>query len=144
MVSDVPILFSEGKPTDSNRELSPQQAHDLDRLGNLRLSDWYFNRALFRLLLGVDYLHKYVEKRVRDEHYYAKASLKVIEKWRLVAKVNSDTSLEDRGLAPTIPSPDQKILLNVRTAMTQSEIHTAMIQLLPIYAANAASPMSLV
>lgn len=140
MVSLVPIQFASGKPTDPQRKLSPDQLKDIERLGNLRLSDWFFNRALFRLLLGVDYLHKYVGVRVRNERYYANSSFEAIKRWRIVRKKNSDSSLEDRGLIPATPTSDQQIMLDIRLAKSDVDIQEAMAVLLPIYSGEAVSP----
>jgi hypothetical protein len=139
MVGEVPVQFINGKPTDPQRRLSPDQLKDIERLGNLRLSDWFFNRALFRLLLGVDYLHKYVDLRARNDRYYATSSFEAIKRWKTVHKKNADSSLEDRGLAPASPTPDQQTMLHVRLAKSEDDIREAMVVLLPIYSGEAIS-----
>ena len=139
MIGQVPVQFANGKPSDPQRKLSLDQLKDLERLGNLRLSDWFFNRALFRLLLGVDYLHKYVGVRVRNERYYAKAAYRAIERWKTVRKKDTDSSLEERGLLPATPTIDQQIMLDIRLAKSEVDIQESMAVLLPIYSGDAVS-----
>lgn len=131
------FLFFNGKPQSQflkiNGPLSRQISKDLVRFSRLHPSDWYFNRALFRVLLGVDYLDNGIGVRSRDDRYYASAALKIIGKWRRIASKASVPSLEERGLAPNKPSPDQKLLLRIRDAETILEIRRLMKQLLPFY-----------
>jgi len=112
-------------------ELSPEMTHDLARLERLHHSDWYFNRALFRILLGVEYLHKGIG--VRDDVYYASATLKAITKCRKIVSKENVPTLECRELAPEKPSIDQTLLLSVRNALSVDEILSIMKKLLPIY-----------
>jgi hypothetical protein len=90
-------------------------------------------------LLGVDYLHKYVGVRVRNERYYAKASYRAIERWKTVRKKNTDSSLEERGLLPATPTIDQQIMLDIRLAKSEVDIQESMAVLLPIYSGDAVS-----
>lgn len=141
--TEVPVfLFYEGKATKRFHELYTtlprKMVRDLDRLSKLHHSDWYFNRAIFRMLLGVDYLHNGIGVRARDDLYYAAATLKAIAKWRKIVSKEMVTTLEDRGLVPAKPSLGQQLLLNVREALSVSDIRDTMKKLLPIYAANAA------
>ena len=131
------FLFFEGQPTSKyyevNTTLPDAIAHDLKRLRCLHHSDWYFNRALFRILLGVNYLHNGVGTRTRDDRYYAAAAFKAISKWRKIVLKEKVASLEERGLAPAGPSRDQLLLLNVREAQSTDDIRCSMNELLPIY-----------
>lgn len=141
--TEVPVfLFYEGKATKRFYELYTalprKMARDLDRLSKLHHSDWYFNRAIFRMLLGVDYLHNGVGVRTRDDLYYASAALKAIVKWRKIVSKEIVATLEERGLAPVNPSSDQQLLLDVREALSVSDIRAAMKKMLLIYAAKAA------
>ncbi|MBI5006799.1 MAG: hypothetical protein HZB95_06695 [Nitrosomonadales bacterium] len=136
-----PFLFFKGKATKHyykfNKSLPRKMASDLSRFGNLHHSDWYFNRALFRMLLGVDYLHNGVGIRTRDNVYYAGATLKAITKWRRIVTKESVATLEERGIAPATPSPDQKLMLKIRNVTTVDDILTTMKKLLPAYAKAA-------
>lgn len=141
--TEVPdFLFHKGNPTnlyyEHNETLSDQLAIDLDRFSNLHYSDWYFNRAVFRILLGVHYLHNGVGVRTRDDLYYAAAALKSITKWRKIVSNEKVASLEDRGLAPSNPSPDQNLLLEVREGFGVDAIRDSMKKLLPFYVAGMA------
>lgn len=136
------FLFYDGKATKYFYELHttlPRKiSHDLDRFSKLHHSDWYFNRAIFRTLLGVDHLHNGIGVRTRDNLYYAKASLKIIEKWRRIIHKEMVATLEERGLAPINPSLDQKLLLDIREVLNIEDILSIMKKLLPIYTAKAA------
>jgi hypothetical protein len=131
------FLFYEGKPTDSyfkHRKILPDQiTHDLERLSKLHHSDWYFNRAIFRVLLGVNYLHNGIGIRNRDDLYYAVAAFKAIDIWRKIVVREKVASLEERGLAPVNPSHDQQLLLSVRGTQTVDNIRENMRGLLPVY-----------
>jgi len=135
------LLFYEGVATKSyyklHKSIPRKVARDLARFGKLHHSDWYFNRALFRLLLGVNYLHNGVGVRSRGDLYYAAATLKAIDKWRKIVSREMVDTLEARGLAPKEPSPDQELLLNVREASSIREIQNTMKKLLPMFAAMA-------
>ena len=140
--TEVPaFLFYAGKATKRfyklNKTLPRKMAHYLNRLSKLHYSDWYFNRAIFRMLLGVDYLHNGVGVRIRDDLYYASATLKAIEKWRKIVSREMVATLEERGLVPVKPSIDKQLLLNVRESLSVRDIRVTMKKLLPIYAANA-------
>lgn len=130
------FLFLEGKPTEQyykrNKILPDAIAHDLERLGRLHHSDWYFNRAVFRMLLGVNYLHNGIGVRSRDDLYYAAATLKAISIWRKIVIREKVVSLEERGLVPSKPSQDQHLLLSVREVKAD-DIRENMRKLLPIY-----------
>lgn len=131
------FLFFEGKPTVSyfkhNNTLPDEIVHDLERLSRLHPSDWYFNRAIFRIMLGVNYLHNGIGIRSRDDLYYAVAALKAITKWRKIVVREKVASLEERGLAPINPSHDQQLLLSVRVAQTVDDVRDSMRKLLSAY-----------
>ena len=139
--TDTPVfLFYGGKPTEHfyklNCKLTCKMTHYLTRMGKLHHSDWYFNRALFRLLLGVNYLHNGIGVRSRDDIYYAKATLKAITKWRRIVLTESISTLEERELTPVKPSTGQKIMLEVRCANSVKEVRGIMKELLPVYASK--------
>lgn len=131
------FLFFKGKPTAHFRKLgkrvSRQQAQDLERFANLQHSDWYFNRSLNRLLLGVDDLYNPHRGYTRGEEYYAAAALKTISKWRKIVAREAVATLEERDLAPAKPSRDQKLMLSVRGVDDVEAIRGIMKKLLPFY-----------
>jgi hypothetical protein len=143
--TEVPgFLFYEGKPTKLFHRLyisvPRAMARDLKRFAKLHSSDWYFNRALFRVLLGVDYLHNGIGVRTRDDLYYSAAALKAISKWRKIVLKEEVATLEERGLVSGQLLPDQLLLLDVREAVSVGEIRKIMKRLLPTYGTNTASP----
>lgn len=131
------FLFFKGKPTARFRklgkQLSPAQARDLERFAQLHHSDWYFNRTLYRLLLGVDDLAHPGRGYTRDDKYYAASALRSISKWRKIVDREAVPSLEKRGLTPAKPSLDQKLMLGIRGADDVSAICSIMKKLLPTY-----------
>jgi len=134
------FLFYKGEPTkhylNEHQRVPIKMQRDLLRLAALHHSDWYFNRAVFRLLLGVDYLDNGKNVRKRDDLYYASAALKAIKKWRTITKRENVPSLEERRLAPKKPSDDKQIIMAIRDADSVPAIRTMMKKLLPIYAAS--------
>lgn len=137
--TDTPkFLFFKGKPTKHffarNKQLPRRLKRDLARFAALHHSDWYFNRAVFRLLLGVNYLCAGKGLRKRDDSYYASAALKSIQKWRRIIAREAVPSLERRKLAPLRPSRDQRLILAIRELKTKSEIRALMKRLQPSYA----------
>lgn len=140
------FLFYKGKATkyfyELHTKLPDKISHDLDRFDMLHYSDWYFNRAIFRTLLGVDYLHNGIGIRTRDNLYYAKAALKVIKKWRAIIDKEMIATLEERKLVPINPSLDQQFLLNIRESSNVSDILRIMEKLLPIYTVKAIWPQT--
>ncbi|MBA3312030.1 MAG: HNH endonuclease [Planctomycetaceae bacterium] len=131
------FLFFKGEPQpsffESRTALSHRMVRDLKKFAALHHSDWYFNRALFRVLLGVAYLHDGIGVRSRDDRYYASAALRAIQKWRLIVRREGVLTLEQRGLAPKKPSSDQRLLLAIRDAGNVQHIRRTMLKLLPAY-----------
>ncbi len=134
------FLFCRGIPTESYSALSAQERHlmadtaYLDRMERLDDSDWYFNRSLINLLLGIAYLHEYIGKRKRDDHYYAAAVLRFLTQWRHLVKKRRVLPFEERGLLPTHLTTDQFIMLEVRDMTSKEDVINAMQNLLPFYA----------
>ncbi|MCG3147927.1 MAG: hypothetical protein PCFJNLEI_01368 [Verrucomicrobiae bacterium] len=108
----------------------------LARFNKLHESDWYFNRSLFRLLLGVHYLFNGVGVRTRDDRHYAAAALKAMKKWQRAVSLGNVPTLEVRGLAPIKPSKDKKLMLGLRNAKSVADIRQTMRKLLPSYSAK--------
>lgn len=131
-----PVLFCCGQPTTYYLETHPQVPQDiasyLNRMASLSRSDWFFNRALFRLLLGVDY-HAGDRSGKRDDRYYASASFRAIEKWRKLRERENVPALHDRQLTPPNPTPDQMLMLEVAQVDSADAIRQLMKQLLPHY-----------
>lgn len=134
-------LFIDGRPTttylNSHTTLPRSLERRFRRFSRLCYSDWYLNRALFRLWLGVAYLSDENCERTRDEAYYARAAYRILIRWRTTSKRERVPTLEERGLAPRQPATDQKILLRVRAAASVREIQAIMRLLVPHYVAKA-------
>jgi hypothetical protein len=133
-------MFKAGKPTPEFFEdydvVSDELAAQFKRFTRLHSSDWYLNRALFRLWLGIAYLSEEARERSRDDAYYARASLKAIAKWRAQTKKYQVVSIEARGLTPEAPTADQSVMLLIRDADSVEDIRAMMLRLLPFYVAN--------
>ena len=108
----------------------------LARFSRLHYSDWYLNRSLFRLWLGIAYISEENCARSRDDAYYSIASYRILERWRRIAEKERVPTLEARGLAPKRPTRDQEILLSARDARSSRAICRLMRHLLPMYAAR--------
>ncbi|PWQ95121.1 HNH endonuclease [Leucothrix pacifica] len=123
---DTGYLFHSGRPTlefYKHFEVVPIEVVDhLLRFSEAAVSDWYLNRALSRLMYGLEWI-VYLEngtRYVRDDKYYAKSSLKMLNTWRKKSK--NDASLEERGLISVDISEDQKLLLSFRELETEADI----------------------
>jgi hypothetical protein len=124
-------LFSAGQPTAEflyyHGAISMGVAQHLRRFAKLHYSDWYFNRAVFHTLLGA--LRRFEKYRAdgqsitRGTEYRANAVLKFLSKWRKFLDAENIPSMKKRGLLPSAPSPDQKILLRLVQATTAREIN---------------------
>ena len=125
---------------ETRKSLSTEMATQFARFSRLHYSDWYFNRALFRMWLGIRYLSEKDNARSRDDAYYASASLKSISSWRSMISKESVLSLESRGLAPLLPTEDQKIMLRLREAISTGDIIVILKRLLPAYMAKVPTP----
>jgi hypothetical protein len=142
-------LFLGGKPTpayfrahtlggseNARKVLPPELRQQVERFSRLHYSDWFFNRALFRLLLGIAYLSEKGCTRTRDDVYYARAGLRVRLAWERLARRHAVPALEERGLSPKRPSADQSIMLSIRDQTSADGIRSLMRRLLPIYSAK--------
>lgn len=123
-------LFSAGQPTQEflfyHGAIPMEVARHLRRFAKLHVSDWYFNRAVFHTLLGA--LRRFERFRadgqqiVRGSEYRANAVLKFLSKWRSIVDAEKPRTMKKRGLLPSRPSADQKILLRLLEASTAPEI----------------------
>jgi hypothetical protein len=138
-------LFCKGLPTEQffrlHHSMTLEQVGHFARFSKLHISDWLFNRAVWHVTLGLDWLvdSKRAQPRSRDDSYYSKAALKMISTWRRsVAKANVP-SLEKRGLVPKPTHEDQLLMLDTRECETAEEIAALMQRLLPYHNANQAA-----
>ena len=132
-----PCMFLGGKPTPEGRmALSSKMKQQFERFSRLHHSDWFFNRALYRLLLGVAYLSEEGCTRTRDDLYYARATLRIRLAWERMLQKERVSSLEMRGLSPARPSADQNIMLKIRDETSVEGLRGIMRRLVPTYAAR--------
>lgn len=123
---DTSYLFHNGRPTSEfyyHFEIVPAAVADhLHRFSTARKSDWYFNRALSRFMFGLEWIvnEKHGTTYVRDDKYFSKSALKMLNMWRTQSK--NDLSFEKRGLVDVEASEDQKLLLAFRDLTTEDEI----------------------
>ena len=135
-------FFKDGKPTSNyyfvHGEIPADLAKILIRNKSMHYSDWYLNRAFARfLIIMVKNRRKSRGKMdVRDEEYYAKASLKMLREWRKIINREKVENLEDRGLVPTPVNYDQNELLSLRHTDTVNEIIEKAALLFPMYEAS--------
>lgn len=73
------MLYHSGATTKFHQsvygEVPPEVAANFARFANLHVSDWYFNRALYAVMLGVEYLYR--RKGVRTAVDGSAASLEL-------------------------------------------------------------------
>lgn len=135
-------LFCKGIPTKEffwlQHVLTEEHAEHITRFSKLHTSDWYFNRAISHVCLGLRWLGDagHGVRRSRDNVYYARAALKTISTWRKLVTKDRVPSLEKRGLVPKRMNQDQELLLNIRKAGSIEEITATMKRLLPFHSAN--------
>jgi hypothetical protein len=133
-------MFLGGEPTPAYLEvysvLSPQLRQQFERFSRLHYSDWFFNRALFRLLLGIHYLAEKACTRARDDLYYSRAAFRIRLVWKKIVSNENVPSLEMRGLAPAAPTVDQRIMLTIREETSVEGIRSMMRDLVPSYYAQ--------
>lgn len=137
-------LFSAGLPTSDYlliHDVVPEELHkQWQRFSTIHYSDWYFNRAIWRLCLGLCWLHdskfSSAADRKRDSPYQAKASFNAIKLWQRMTRLEELPSLEARSLVPQPMFDDHKQLLRIREATSYQFILDLMQQLLPFHSAN--------
>ena len=99
-------LFIEGRPTTTYLNTHTTLPRSLERrfrrFSRLHYSDWYLNRALFRLWLGVAYLSDENCERTRDDAYYARAAYRILIRWRTISKRERVPTLEERAFMPRL------------------------------------------
>lgn len=132
--------FVGGAPTQSflrsGRKIPTSVERQFKTFAALHSSDWYFNRALFRLWLGVAFLADGACTRSRGDAYYAKASFTILQRWKKLVANEKVPSLERRSLVPKRSTPDQRLMLQVREAESARDIRELMGRLLPYFIAR--------
>jgi hypothetical protein len=142
-------FFHRGLPTAAHTfhigVIDPAVAANLQRFRALHVSDWYLNRAMWHVWIGMtfEYERRHGFRRSRDYDYYAGAALKCLRKWRRLVENDSVASLERRGLIPPNPEADQQELLDIRHLTSTRSLVEMMKDLFPSYAATAKAMFSL-
>jgi hypothetical protein len=112
--------------------VQPSIAEHLTRFSELAPADWYFNRALFHMLLGA--VAKSAKRKdgtalSRGSEYRAQAALRFLETW--AKKSSGLPSLRKRGLLPKRPGPDQRLLLSAADADSVPSLNRLIAELAP-------------
>jgi hypothetical protein len=116
--SDRQYLFSAGKPTETffwtHGELSSQQAKLLKSHAALESSDWYFNRAIFNIMVAIDDELSGIET-VRTREYWLASARKRMLTWRKMTGGNPGT-FDRRGLVQFPQAEDVELMLSLAVA----------------------------
>lgn len=137
-------FFFRGEPTKyfwQFYEFLPERiSQNLKRFERLHWTDWYANRALWMFMIALEYRYnpylKNGQKQKRDDVYYAKACLKRALAWQRMVEAENIEAIQERGLVPTVPSPEQKLLLSVLESSELNEVTDLLDQAFPSYEAN--------
>jgi hypothetical protein len=138
-------LFCRGIPTEKffllRQVLTAEQVEHITRFSKLHTSDWFFNRAIWHVCLGLSWLSDSArgQRRSRDDLYYSKAAFRTIATWRKLITKHKVPSLETRGLVPKRMSQDQRLLLSIRRARSVGEVGATMKKLFPFHRSNQAA-----
>jgi hypothetical protein len=131
--SDRQYLFSEGRPTETffwtHGELSSQQAKLLKSHAALEASDWYFNRAIYNVMVAIaDELLKAEAVRTRD--YWLASARKRMLVWRKLTDGDPQT-FGDRGLVRFPQAEDVELMLGLAEGSDQgwSKIYKQLLRL---------------
>jgi hypothetical protein len=131
--ADRQYLFREGRPTDAffwnHGELTVQQATLLRDHAKLDASDWYFNRAIFNVMVAIgDELAG--AKAVRTREYWLGSARKRVLTWRKLTGGDPRT-FQRRGLVRYPKSPDTTLMLSLANATDNewSSIYRALLKL---------------
>ena len=136
-------LYHRGLPTFLHAKhigvIDPNVAAQLHRFRTLHLSDWFLNRAMWHVWIGLNYIYNRQNgfKRSRDYNYDAKASLNCLTKWRRLVEKDSVESIEQRGLGPTNPEADQQELLKIRQSTSTRSLVKTMEDLFYVFNGSA-------
>ena len=124
--ADNKYLFFAGLPTPDfyyfNEVIADETIDHLKRFSHAVTSDWYFNRAIFRFMLGMDWIREESTGKQcsRDAEYYSKSSFKILQKWK---RLSSDhEQLDIRGLLPPSITSDQSALLRLKDCESEKAV----------------------
>jgi hypothetical protein len=116
--SDRQYLFREGQPTEqffwTHGELTVQQAALLRAHSKLETSDWYFNRAIFNVMVAIDDELKQANA-VRSRDYWLGSARKRMQTWRKMTGGDPQT-FRRRGLVRYPDAPDVFLMLSLAEA----------------------------
>lgn len=135
--SDNKYFWKEGRPTPDYfahyGTVDKVIWSNISRFSNLKISDWYFNRAMADVYWGVSWLYwkHYRVKYTRDVNYYSKAAWKMLEKCRRLDKNLTIAGLRERQLTPVLAGKDQKIMLTLVEALRIKDIEEVVHALFP-------------
>lgn len=121
------LLFIAGRPNSDYYTLygalRPEIVEHLRRFARLHPSDWYLNRALFQVRKGAagrSTRRRDGAKFTRTVDYYAESALRYLDRWRRLAE--GTPSPRSRGLLPTRPTADQRLLLDALEATSVAQM----------------------
>lgn len=117
-----------------NKELSDY----INNMWEIKVSDWYFNRALSKLIIWVDTLYNPTDLKwnliKRDLNYWCTASLKKLNEWRKKSFNESIDIFKNRlNIDSSKLWEDQKIMLEIINSRNLDEIVKIANKLLPYY-----------
>lgn len=132
-------LFHHGMPNEdwfTLFEIVPWSiAEHLRRCSKLHWTDWYFNRAVLNVQIGAA---KHIERRRGDGNawsrgidYHSRAAVRFLTQWREGIDAERPGSMKARGLIPSRPSPDQKLLLRLTDAERPADVRRIITALAP-------------
>ncbi len=143
-------LYQQGRPTADfyllHETLSENVAAHLKRFSTLHWSDWYFNRAVFHVLLAASQKgERRMDGKVfkRDSNYWCGASLKSLDEWRRHSEGEGVSSFKSRGLLLKRLTADQMILFNLCEATQLSQVKRACQELTPYVKASEEAMLAL-
>lgn len=143
---DNAYLFMKGRPTGiffRNRHvLTPALGDMMRRHGVITAKDWYFNRAVFNVMVGVNTEWEAVPVS-RQPDFWQRSALKKLHKWRKLGGL-ADPSFVDRGLVRHPAAPDVVLLLSLAHADSEKQVAAIHKHLLRHYRANAGAIESFV
>ncbi|QDM25923.1 hypothetical protein FNL56_07195 [Tardiphaga sp. vice304] len=112
--SDCLYLFGGGAPTETffatHGELSAQQAKLLKQHRKIELSDWYFNRAIYNVMVAIDNELARSEA-VRTKEYWLGSARKRIATWKKLT--GGVSTFETRGLVRFLDAEDIALMLGL-------------------------------
>ena len=142
-ISESIYLLQNGLPTEHYYSvyeiITDDLVDNIKRFSKLHFSDYYFNRALFYLHLGLEHLlmptNENGEIYKRDENYYAKSMQKKLLAWKKLVNDNNVSTFENRNLI-TYQSDDIEIMLKLRDNSSVENILKIISELFPYYKKN--------